>query len=50
MQGLITGLVAALIGGVLAALTTMGVVSSVSSAPSQPGESVMDYGTNQDSE
>ena len=47
MQGLIGGIVAVVVGLVLAGVTTVGVVSTVSSAPSQPDQSVMDYGTNQ---
>ncbi|MCP3423554.1 DUF2613 family protein [Nocardioides pinisoli] len=47
MQGLIGGIVAVVVGLVLAGLTTFGVVNTVSSAPSQPDQSVMDYGTNQ---
>ena len=46
MQGMIGGIVAVVVGLVLAGLTTVGVVSTVSSAPSQPDQSVMDYGTN----
>ncbi|HYJ27838.1 MAG TPA: hypothetical protein VEW73_09005 [Nocardioides sp.] len=44
---MIGGIVAVVVGLVLAALTTVGVVNTVSSAPSQPDQSVMDYGTNQ---
>lgn len=47
VQGLIGGIVAVVVGLVLAGLTTFGVVNTVSSAPSQPDQSVMDYGTNQ---
>ncbi len=47
MQALIAGLVAVLVGGGLATLTAVGVVSSVNGTPSQPDKSVMDYGTNQ---
>lgn len=50
MQGRIAGIVAVLVGFALATLTTVGVVNTVSSAPSQPDQSVMDYGTNQTSE
>jgi hypothetical protein len=34
------------VGLLLAALTTVGVVQTVSSAPAQPEQTVMDYGTN----
>lgn len=47
MQGMIGGIVAVVVGLVLAGLTTVGVVTTVSSAPAQPDQSVMDYGTNQ---
>lgn len=47
MQGLIGGAAAVFVGLVLAGLTTVGVVSTVSSAPSQPDQAVVDYGTNQ---
>lgn len=47
MQGMIGGIIAVVVGLGLAGLTTVGVVSTVSSAPSQPDQSVMDYGTNQ---
>jgi hypothetical protein len=47
LQGLIAGAVAVLVGGGLAGLTAFGVVSTVSSAPTQPEQAVMDYGTNQ---
>ncbi len=47
MQGMIGGIVAVVVGLVLAGLTTVGVVNTVSSAPAQPDQSVMDYGTNQ---
>jgi len=50
VQGSIAGIAAVLVGFVLAGLTTVGVVTTVSSAPSQPDQSVMDYGTNQVSE
>ncbi len=50
MQGHIAGIVAVVVGFLLAGLTTVGVVTTVSSAPSQPETSVMDYGTNQASE
>lgn len=50
MQGQIAGIVAVVVGFMLAGLTTVGVVNTVSSAPSQPDQSVMDYGTNQTSE
>lgn len=44
---MIGGIAAIFVGVVLAVLTTVGVVSTVSSAPAQPDQSVMDYGTNQ---
>lgn len=47
MQGMIGGVAAVIVGLVLAGLTTVGVVSTVSSAPAQPDQAVMDYGTNQ---
>ena len=47
MQGMIGGIVAVVVGLVLAGLTTVGVVNTVSSAPAQPDQSVMDCGTNQ---
>jgi hypothetical protein len=47
VQGLIAGFVAVLVGGGLATLTAVGVVSSVSGTPASPDKSVMDYGTNQ---
>lgn len=47
MQGMIGGIAAVFAGLILAGLTTVGVVSTVSSAPSQPDQNVMDYGTNQ---
>lgn len=50
MQGLIAGIIAVIVGGGLATLTAVGVVSTVNSAPSQPDEAVMNYGTNQSSE
>ena len=50
MQGMIGGIVAVVVGLVLAGLTTVGVVNTVSSAPAQPDQSVMDYGTNQAAE
>lgn len=50
MQGHIAGFVAVVVGFLLAGLTTVGVVTTVSSAPAQPETSVMDYGTNQVSE
>ena len=50
MQGHIAGIVAVVVGFLLAGLTTVGVVNTVSSAPAQPETSVMDYGTNQASE
>lgn len=49
MQGRIAGIVAVLVGLFLAALTTVGVVQTVSSAPAQPEQTVIDYGTNQTS-
>ncbi|MGZ5403745.1 MAG: hypothetical protein ACXWDL_03775 [Nocardioides sp.] len=50
MQALIAGIIAVVVGGGLATLTAVGVVSSVSGSPTQPDEAVMNYGTNQSSE
>lgn len=50
MRELIAGGLGVFAGLVLAGITTVGVVNTVSSAPSQPEQSVMDYGTNQSSE
>ena len=44
MGGFLTGGIAVLVGAGLAAATAFGVVSTVSSTPSQPESGVVEYG------